>query len=178
MPLADEYGKALQAKFDELSAGLGNDAQRELLRSSYDRMAGNLHAKALAHASGEFRSYRRETAQATVANRGNALANGWRDEADVVNDIARLYEVDRQTDAERYHALAENVQAMNDDLRLKLGREPSEQELLTEAKKMQAKKEIAIKAGWIWDDKEKALKMTAAEQRAADELKRKRETGK
>ena len=83
MPLAEEYGQALRAKYEEVAAGLGNDAQREMLRQSYEKMAAGLNGKALAHTSDEFRRYRSETAQATVDNRGNALAAGWRDDADV-----------------------------------------------------------------------------------------------
>lgn len=99
--------------------------------------------------------------------------------ADVVNDIARLYKVDRKDDPERYHALTENVQALNDDLRVKLGREPTEQELLAEAKKMQAEKELKVKDGWFWEKTTRhRLEMTTAELRVADELKRKKEAGK
>ena len=83
MPLAEEYGQALRAKYEEVAAGLGNDAQREMLRRSYEKLAAGLNGKALAHTSDEFRRYRSETAQATVDNRGNALAAGWRDDADV-----------------------------------------------------------------------------------------------
>lgn len=97
--------------------------------------------------------------------------------ADVVNDIARLYKVDRKQDAERYHALAGNVQDLNDDLRVKLGREPTAEELLAAAKKMQAEDELKIKDGWIWDDKEAVLRMTAAEKQAAEYWKNK-EAGK
>lgn len=99
--------------------------------------------------------------------------------ADVVNDIARLYKVDRKDDPERYHALSENVQALNDNLRVKLGREPTEQELLAEAKKMQAEKELKVKDGWFWEKTTRhKLEMTTAELRVADELKRKKEAGK
>lgn len=97
--------------------------------------------------------------------------------ADVVNDIARLYKVDRKDDPERYHALADNVQWLNSGLRAKLGREPSAEELLAAAKKMQAEDELKIKDGWLWDDTEKELRMTKAEKRAAEYLKNK-EAGK
>ena len=97
--------------------------------------------------------------------------------ADVVNDIARLYKVDRKDDPERYHALADNVQWLNSGLRAKLGREPSAEELLAAAKKMQAEDELKIKDGWLWDDTEKELRMTKAEKRAAEYWKNK-EAGK
>ena len=97
--------------------------------------------------------------------------------ADVVNDIARLYKVDRKDDPERYHALADNVQWLNSGLRAKLGREPSAEELLAAAKKMQAEDELKIKDGWFWDDTEKELRMTKAEKRAAEYWKNK-EAGK
>ena len=97
--------------------------------------------------------------------------------ADVVNDIARLYKVNRKEDPERYHALAGNVQDLNDALRVKLGREPTAEELLAAAKKMQAEDELKIKDGWLWDDKEAALRMTAAEKQAAQYWKNK-EAGK
>lgn len=97
--------------------------------------------------------------------------------AAVVNDIARLYKVDRKDDPERYHALADNVQWLNNGLRVKLGREPSAEELLAAAKKMQAEDELKIKDGWFWDDTEKELRMTKAEKRAAEYWKNK-EAGK
>ena len=97
--------------------------------------------------------------------------------ADVVNDIARLYKVNRKEDPERYHALAGNVQDLNDALRVKLGREPTAEELLAAAKKMQAEDELKIKDGWLWEDKEAALRMTAAEKQAAQYWKNK-EAGK
>ncbi len=90
MPLAEEYGQALRAKYEEVSAGLGNDAQRELLRRSYEKLAAQLNTKAMAHASGEFRRFRTDTARSAVANRGNALANGWRDDADVDGNAREL----------------------------------------------------------------------------------------
>ena len=96
-----------------------------------------------------------------------------------MNDVANLYSVNRKDDPERYHALSENVQALNDNLRVKLGREPTEQELLAEAKKMQAEKELKVKDGWFWEKTTRhRLEMTTAELRVADELKRKKEAGK
>ncbi|WP_315360796.1 hypothetical protein, partial [Neisseria bacilliformis] len=90
LSLNEEYGQALRAKYEEVSAGLGNDAQRELLRRSYEKLAAQLNTKAMAHASGEFRRFRTDTARSAVANRGNALANGWRDDADVDGNAREL----------------------------------------------------------------------------------------
>lgn len=90
LSLNEEYGQALRAKYEEVSAGLGNDAQRELLRQSYDKLAAQLNTKAMAHVSGEFRRFRSDTARSAVANRGNALANGWRDDADVDGNAREL----------------------------------------------------------------------------------------
>lgn len=90
LSLNEEYGQALRAKYEEVSAGLGNDAQRELLRQSYEKLAAQLNTKALAHTSDEFRRYRSDTARSAVANRGNALANGWRDDADVDGNAREL----------------------------------------------------------------------------------------
>ena len=90
LSLNEEYGQALRAKYEEVSAGLGNDAQRELLRQSYEKLAAQLNTKAMAHVSGEFRRYRSDTARSAVANRGNALANGWRDDADVDGNAREL----------------------------------------------------------------------------------------
>ena len=69
------------------------------------------------------------------------------------------------------------MQDLNDALRVKLGREPTAEELLAAAKKMQAEDELKIKDGWIWDDKEAVLRMTAAEKQAAAYWKNK-EAGK
>lgn len=90
LSLNEEYGQALRAKYEEVSAGLGNDAQRELLRQSYEKLAAQLNTKAMAHVSGEFRRFRSDTARSAVANRGNALANGWRDDADVDSNAREL----------------------------------------------------------------------------------------
>lgn len=90
LSLNEEYGQALRAKYEEVSAGLGNDAQRELLRQSYEKLAAQLNTKAMAHVSGEFRRFRTDTARSAVANRGNALANGWRDDADVDGNAREL----------------------------------------------------------------------------------------
>ena len=95
--------------------------------------------------------------------------------AEVVNDVANLYKVDRKDDPERYHALTENVQKLNDDLRAIMGREPTEQELLAAAKRMQAEKEIEIGRRWWWSNPTvKELKMTAVEKLAAEKLKQER----
>ena len=98
--------------------------------------------------------------------------------ADVVNDIARLYEVNRREDPERYHALSENVQALNNDLRVKLGREPSTQELLAAAKKAYAEDLLVVEERWYGNRRKRALAMTSSEKLAADELKRRKEAGK
>lgn len=90
LSLNEEYGQALRAKYEEVSAGLGNDAQRELLHQSYEKLAAQLNTKAMAHVSGEFRRFRSDTARSAVANRGNALANGWRDDADVDGNAREL----------------------------------------------------------------------------------------
>ena len=90
LSLNEEYGQALRAKYEEVSAGLGNDAQRELLRQTYEKLAAQLNTKAMAHVSGEFRRFRTDTARSAVANRGNALANGWRDDADVDGNAREL----------------------------------------------------------------------------------------
>ena len=98
--------------------------------------------------------------------------------ADVVNDIARMYEVNRREDPEHYHALSENVQALNNDLRVKLGREPSTQELLAAAKKAYAEDLLVVEERWYGNRRKRALTMTSSEKLAADELKRKKEAGK
>ena len=69
--------------------------------------------------------------------------------------------------------MADNVQWLNSGLRAKLRREPSAEELLAAAKKMQAEDELKIKDGWLWDDTEKELRMTKAEKRAAEYWKNK-----
>ena len=71
------------------------------------------------------------------------------------------------------------MQKLNDDLRVKLGREPTNQELLAAAKKAQAEDELKVKDGWFWEKTTRhRLEMTTAELRVADELNRKKEAGK
>ena len=49
-------------------------------------------------------------------------------------------------------------------MRAELGRDPTEEELVTAARKMQAQKVVTEK-GWLWDTEQSVLALTAAEKR-------------
>jgi len=92
MALPDEYGKAFRDRFEEISAGLGNDEQRRMLQKSFVAMEADLRGAAMAHLSKQFKTYQAETNAATVQNRGNGIAANWSDDAALDENARGLHE--------------------------------------------------------------------------------------
>ncbi|MFC2754125.1 MAG: hypothetical protein ACFN9G_12595, partial [Cardiobacterium sp.] len=92
MALPDEYGKAFRDRFEEISAGLGNDEQRRMLQKSFVAMEADLRGAAMTHLSKQFKTYQAETNAATVQNRGNGIAANWRDDAALDENARGLHE--------------------------------------------------------------------------------------
>ena len=92
MALPDEYGKAFRDRFEEISAGLGNDEQRRMLQKSFLVMEADLRGAAMAHLSKQFKTYQAETNAATVQNRGNGIAANWSDDAALDENARGLHE--------------------------------------------------------------------------------------
>lgn len=102
--------------------------------------------------------------------------SGLKVQQSVVNDIARMYNINRGAmakpeDIQRYYALAENVKAMAEQLQQQLGRPPTDKELVDAASESTANK-ILIERRWYWSDREvEEMKATNEEWEAAAKLK-------
>lgn len=94
---------------------------------------------------------------------------------DVINSIATIYKIDHGAKAsdesiQRYYSLAENVRSLAEDMKARLGRNPTEAELIESARKMMAEETI-VEKGWIWDDKVPTLTLTREEKQKAANIK-------
>ena len=82
----------------------------------------------------------------------------------VITSIAGIYQISKKDNPEWFYALSGNVHELAATLRAELGRDPTEEELVIAARKMQAQKVVTEK-GWLWDTEQSVLALTAAEKR-------------
>ena len=68
-PLADEYGDALNDQISQISAGLGNDQQRQLFARHSMALQVQFRGQAIKHESDQFREYALSVREGTISNR-------------------------------------------------------------------------------------------------------------
>jgi soluble lytic murein transglycosylase len=89
-PLAEEYGETLKKSFDEIAAGLGNDAQRAAFQSRANGMLVNFRGAIDKHESDEFRSYSLSVSEGVQATAINEIALAWNNPEVVGEAVGRI----------------------------------------------------------------------------------------
>lgn len=89
-PLTDEYSERLQKQISDVSASLGNDAQRAAFGQHAGEILAQMRANATRHESSEFKSYSLSTAEGIQATAMREIALGFKDPATVDSAITRI----------------------------------------------------------------------------------------
>lgn len=84
-PLAEEYGETLQNKIGEISAGLGNDAQRLAFQQRSNDLLTSFKGQAIQHEATQFREYALSVREGTIANRMQEITLNYNNPA-VISD--------------------------------------------------------------------------------------------
>ncbi|MGZ3184408.1 MAG: transglycosylase SLT domain-containing protein [Telluria sp.] len=77
--LTQQYGEQLQDKINQLSAGLGNDAQRRVFAQQAAEVSSQFGGDVQRHMLQQFRSYGLETQQGTIKLAADAAKQSWDD---------------------------------------------------------------------------------------------------
>lgn len=89
-PLAEEYSAKLREQIGTLSAGLGNDAQRQAFALHANDILTAFHGTALRHESSEFKAYGLSVAEGIQATALRDISLNWRDPAAVASAVDRI----------------------------------------------------------------------------------------
>lgn len=115
--LDDEYSEKLQKDFAGISAGLGNDAQRQMFKQQSDQMLGQFKGSLQEHVAKEFQSHQISVQDGTADVAFNQIASGWDKPEEVAQGIgaikAAVYEKGRLTGASAQQIEANTVAALS-----------------------------------------------------------------
>ncbi len=79
-PLADEFADKLKERIGTLSAGLGNDAQRQAFALRSNSALTQFHGQAFRHESEQFQEYAKSVREGTISNRMNEIGLNYGDQ--------------------------------------------------------------------------------------------------
>jgi soluble lytic murein transglycosylase len=98
-PLADEYADQLKDQMGQISAGLGNNAQREAFARQAQNIQGGFYSSVMSHTAEQFRNYGISVRQGTIDNRTNEIGLNYRNPAAVEQNVksiqAAVYDLGR-----------------------------------------------------------------------------------
>lgn len=89
-PLADEYGEKLQSRIDELSATLGNDAQRAMLKQHAQGMVLSMRERATLHETAEFKNHSLSVAEGIQSTALRDIGLNWNNPQVVESAVERI----------------------------------------------------------------------------------------
>ncbi|WP_420997593.1 transglycosylase SLT domain-containing protein [Cupriavidus sp. 30B13] len=84
-PLSDEYSTNLNKAFSDISAGLGNDAQRLAFQQRANDLATQFRGQVMQHENQEFKTYALSTGEGIIATRQREIGLNYNNPA-LVND--------------------------------------------------------------------------------------------
>lgn len=88
--MADEYSEKLKSRLDEISAGLGNDVQRQAFKRFSGGLLNQFRGEALQHMTQQNNVYMGSVAQATQETASREIALGWGDPKAIEGAAQRL----------------------------------------------------------------------------------------
>lgn len=88
--MADEYSEKLKSGLDEISAGLGNDVQRQAFKRFSGSLLNQFRGEALQHMTQQNNVYMGSVAQATQETASREIALGWGDPKAIEGAAQRL----------------------------------------------------------------------------------------
>lgn len=89
-PLADEYGENLAKTLDELTATLGNDAQKTAFAAKSKDLLISFKGNALQHEGAQFREYSKSVREGTIKNRIQNIALNYDKPEVIAEDIVSI----------------------------------------------------------------------------------------
>lgn len=115
--LDDEYAEKLQKDLDEISAGLGNDAQRQIFNEQSAQLLGQFKGSLQEHVAKEFQSHQISVQDGTADVAFNQIALGWDKPEEVSQGLgairAAVYEKGRLTGASAQQIEANTIAALS-----------------------------------------------------------------
>jgi hypothetical protein len=85
--LDDEYAEKLQKDLDEISASLGNDAQRQIFNEQSAQLLGQFKGSLQEHVAKEFQSHQISVQDGTINVAYNQIYNGWENPKELAQGI-------------------------------------------------------------------------------------------